>query len=83
MPTDPTAKHVQELTKTLAAQVNEATTWAEAYSAVIFYIEALDKEAHLLGDGDFAQILSNALRRRGKTSVEDGGQFVPGSSIMG
>jgi hypothetical protein len=46
--------------------VNKAKKFAEAKSAILDFLTAMDAGAYVLGDDDFAAMLDAALMRRGK-----------------
>jgi hypothetical protein len=61
-------KSARKSATTLVAKLNNAKDYAEAHSAVIDFIIAMDLDgAHLLGDTDFAALFAASLERRGKT----------------
>ena len=52
----------------LSESVNNAVRVAEVKSAILDFLTAMDEEAYVLGDDNFAALLDAALIRRGKTA---------------
>ena len=58
----------RKLATALAADLDKANDFLDVYAAVVHFIEAIDTEAHVLGDGDLAGIAGRACERRGKSA---------------